>query len=540
MTGGAEMGDEVRRRLWHPGVESVTTVEIEWASGGPGPGPEVPAQDGVEGEGYVKGEPLKWSAMTRAEQMACLDVLWEMNEELDEDDDPRPRPGGKRQHGGIENLIYEFVALGEGYRGAERELLHDKVNWKRLRRTVKKRYRDRPERRLTPKAPSRSQNYRYAKKCFRHDTIDRLQYLMARTCLRAVLRLGGLDPKTGTHAHPVKTQLFSGDGTVMALPFKNRPQECLDHDEDDINHRCDNEACSHYAIGSNRGGPRGYMAIKVLWRAPYTQHRILVTFDLRTPGKGDGTVFVDLVEQLMKDFPELLGGLRGTVYDMHVEGRDVERQLDLDLIPIGKVPRTKGKNSKVAEFNLGPHEFRRKEPSGGTTTVATLPLFALDGPPIIKRVDGSGIVHHIPLIRKRHNPQRYTRRSTLYVEWALPAHPLVPEHLVGAFTNLRHNSTPEELAASAAGRSSALRVICEHDPDFDPLMGLRQDTESSNSTLKRIMGRARGHGSRRFRLHMLSYQLLLLITSLVAHQEKTGENISDFFGGATPAARDGP
>ena len=533
------MDDEPRRRLWHPGVESVTAAHIAWASNGPGEGPEVQPLEGIRGGEYVKGEPLKWSAMMRAEQMACLDVLWEMADEMDADDDPRPRRGGKRQHGAIENLIYEFVALSEGYRGAEREL-GDKTNWKRLRRAVKKRNRGRPERRLAPKAPSRSQNYRYFKNHFRHDTIDRLQDPMAHACLKAVLRLGGLDPNAGTQLHPAKTQLLSGDGTIVALPVKKRPQRCLDHGRDDPKHRCDDEARSHYAVGTNRGGPRGHMAIKVLWRAPHSQHRILVTFDLRPRGKSDGTVFVDLVEQLTKTHPELLEGLRGTVYDMHVEGRDYERQLDLGLTPIGKVPRTKGKNSKVAEFNLGPHKFRRSAPSEGTTTVATLPLFALDGPPIIKRVDGEGVVHHIPLVRKRHNLRRYARRCTLYVDWALPAHPLVPEHLVGAVTTVRHNSTPQELAVSAAGRCSALRVIPEHDPDFDTLMGLRQDPESSNSTLKHEMGRARGHGSRRFRLHMLSYQILLLVTSLVAHHQQTGDDISDFFGGAAPAARDGP
>ena len=158
--------------------------------------------------------------------------------------------------------------------------------------------------------------------------------------------------------------------------------------------------------------------------------------------------------------------------------------------------RTKGKNSKVAEFNLGPHEFRHKTPlGGGTTTVATLPLFAVDGAPIIKRVDGNGIVHHIPLDR------RYTRRCTLYVEWALPAHPLIPAHLVGAFTSIRHNSEPEELAVSAAGAIRALRVTPEHDPDFDHLMGLRSDPEKQLHPQTQY-GRARGHGSRRFRLHM--------------------------------------
>ena len=263
------MGDEPRRRLWYPGMESVTTVEIEWASGGPGPGPEVPPREGDEDEEHINGEPLKWSAMMRAEQMVCLDVLWRMAEELEADDDPRPRPGGVRQHGAIENLIYEFVALGEGYRGAEREL-GDKINWKRLRRAVKKRYRDQPKRRLAPKAPSRGQNYRYFKKHFRHDTIDRLQYLMAYVCLTAILRLGGLDPDAGSQLHPVKTQLFSGDGTVMALPFKKRPQQCLDHDGDDIHHRCDDEVCSYYAIGTNRGGPRGHMVVKVLWRSRHS------------------------------------------------------------------------------------------------------------------------------------------------------------------------------------------------------------------------------------------------------------------------------
>ena len=531
------MPSETRRRLWHPGCEPVTAADIAWAGGGSGPGPGPRPQR--RRSRRVKGEPIKLSDLAKMEHVACLDVLWEMAAEVEADQDVRPRPGGIRQHRAIENLLFEFVALVEGYRGAER-LLGDIQTWKRMRRAVKKRYRDHPERRLTRKPINRSQNYRYCRQFLSHDIIDRLQELTTHVCLKAVKHLGGLDTKSGSHMHPATTQLLTGDGTVVALPFRRRPLRCLDHDPDDPYHRCDDETDPYYAIGTNRGGPRGWMAVKVLWRAPHRQHRILIDFDLRTPGKSDGTVFTDMVERLTMEYPEYLDGCRGTVYDMSLEGKDCERLLDLGLTHIGKTPR---RNGKVAQKSLGPHKFRLATAPGQMPLSVTIPVAAIDGALTIRLVDGKGGVRFVPLNRTRHNLRRHARnrRSTLYVDWQVPDHALVPSHLVGAVTTVRHNSTPEELANSPAGRSTALRVIAEHDPDFDGLFGIREDPESSNSHFKRILrGRARGHDSRRMRLTLLSYQLLLLVTALQAHHQETSADISDFYGGSPTAARDGP
>ncbi len=531
------MPSEERRRLWHPGCEPVTDAEIVWAGGASGHRPRPRRRAG--GNRRVKGEPLRLSDLAKIERVACLDVLWEMAAEIEATDDQRPRPGGKRHHGAIENLLFEFVALVEGYRGAER-LLGDLHTWKRMRRAVKKRYRDRRERRLARTPITRAQNYRFHKQFFTHDIIDRLQELATHDCLKAVKHLGGLDSQAGSHLHPETTQLLTGDGTVVALAVKKRPQRCLDHDPADPHHRCDDEARSHYAIGKHRGGPRGWMAVKVLWRAPRKQHRILVDFDLRTPGRSDGTVFTDLVERLAMTHPEHLTGCRGSIYDMALEGRDCERLLSLGVTPIGKTPR---RNGNVAQKNLGPHEFRLPTSPGQIPLRATLPVIAIDGAPALRLVDGNGIFRSLPLTRTRHDLRRHTRRHrfTLYVDWQIPDHPLVPNHLVGAVTTIRHNSTPQELAYSPAGRSTALRVIAEHDPDFDRLFGLREDTESSNAHLKRILrGRARGHSSRRMRLTLLAYQLLLLVTALEAHHKETGDRMSGFFGATSAAARDGP
>ena len=211
----------------------------------------------------------------------------------------------------------------------------------------------------------------------------------------------------------------------------------------------------------------------------------------------------------------------------------------LGLIHIGKVPRLGG---KAAERNLGEHNF--KLATAGTAKhpqFASLIVLAMDGPPVVETIDGHGKTCYLPLVRQRVQLRPRSDGCTIYVEWAIPdTHP--QPHLRGALTTIRHTLTSEELENDPNRLAAALRIIPESDEEHDYLFGLREDPESSNAHLKRILrGRARSADTRKVRMCLLAYQILLLVRALDARrQDDPAFDISGFFGGVTPSDRASP
>ena len=241
---------------------------------------------------------------------------------------------------------------------------------------------------------------------------------------------------------------------------------------------------------------------------------ILVTFDLRTPGKTDGELFVDMIKELRTQHHDETQHLRATTYDMAVKGKQCERLGQLGLIPVGKVPRLGG---RVAERNLGEHNF--KLAAAGTPKhpqFVRLVVLAMDGPPVIEDVNGHGEICYVPLVRQRVQLRPRSDGCSIYVEWAIPdTHP--DKSLHGAVTSIRHTLTSDELEEDPNRLAAALRIIPESDEDHDDLFGLREDPESSNAHLKRILrGRARSADSRKMRVCLIAYQVLLLVRALDA------------------------
>ena len=113
----------------------------------------------------------------------------------------------------------------------------------------------------------------------------------------------------------------------------------------------------------------------------------------------------------------------------------------------------------------------------------------------------------------------------------------MPRALVGGTTSIRLNSTADEREAKPhQRRTRALRPISEADPDFDRLIGLRQDSESNNSQYKQTLhlNRARSVGTNRLRLDLIAYQCVSIITTLVAHNRRTGSSLKGWFGDCPP------
>lgn len=529
------MAEQGRRRLWFPDSPPVTQEQVAWAGGRPG--------DEVEPKPRSKRRKprkrLRLSDLAIIEHIACLEAMWQMGEDIDaEAEDSRRGPGQERGHNSFEGLLFEVVAMAEGYRSAERTL-GDTHTWERLGRAVEVHYPDNPNRRLSDRPINRDQNYRFARDHLSHKMIDELQAILTGVCLKAINHLGGLDPKAGSITHPDTTQMFTGDGTELSLPHPGVPHTCRYHDPEDPEHRCDDATNPYYALKDKHNAP-AYTAVKVLWRSPNPRERILVTFDLRTPGKSDGTVFVDLVENALTDYRDETEHLRATTYDMAVKGRNCERLARLGLIHVGKVPRT---NKQVAVRNLGLHQFRliTTDPEDPPRFVQQAVL-AMDGPPVIEIVDGHGRIRYLALQRQRVQLRRRSKSCTIYVEWAVPDRKDAPQHLRGAVTTIRHSLSDSEYQQDPTRLAAALRVIPESDGDHDDLFGLREDPESSNSHIKRILrGRARSADTRRMRMCLLAYQVLLLVRALDARRRVDPDfDMSGFFGGITPNDRASP
>ena len=203
---------------------------------------------------------------------------------------------------------------------------------------------------------------------------------------------------------------------------------------------------------------------------------------------------------------------------------DFDRLLDAGLVPVSKVPlTTKG---TFAVENLGEETFTLKDGSKATRIV-----WAVDGTACLTFVDGSGKDFYMPLQQTQVKKQHRKKRPQISTHWTIPDNPLVPANLVGATVRVRHTRTNSERIAGKS-RSRALRIFPESDDRFDGLFGLREDSESANSDYKNRLWNRRcrtmGHESVEF--NNIGYQIHVLITALVAYHNRTGADMTEWFG----------
>jgi len=117
------------------------------------------------------------------------------------------------------------------------------------------------------------------------------------------------------------------------------------------------------------------------------------------------------------------------------------------------------------------------------------------------------------------------------IRWDIPDTELVPAHLVGAQTRVRHTRTDKERKANQS-RSKALRVFPESDERFALLAPRRNDSESNNADKKSRMwkGRCRTLRHQSVEFNAISYQIHMAVTALVAYRNRTGADMSRWFG----------
>ena len=390
---------------------------------------------------------------------------------------------------------------------------------------------DDPRMRLSVEPMTRSKHYRFRQKYLTDHLLETMHRIIDAAAVTAAQQMGMLVPGLGSLTDPDTRSYVTADGCwVPALTSLTSDDIAVDPDTGEVFcRRFDPDALAYHTNDGERASSPGHLLVMVQTRNPYVKERVILAArhkSARNPQmpRNDATIAVDAVLELAARFPQLRAGLRGLVYDMALSAADFDRLLDAGLIPVSKVPLTS--TGRYAVANLGEHTFHTS--SGASVTRI---VHAVNGTPCIVATDGDGIDYYLPLdlVQVKHDTRKH--RPLIATRWAVTAHPLAPAGLSGATTRIRHTRTAAERTAGKS-RSRAMRVFPESDPRFAEVFGLRQDSESTNSDTKNRLWnrRCRTMGHNSVELNAISYQVHTLVTALLAYHNRTGADLTAWFG----------
>ncbi|MFM8238160.1 MAG: hypothetical protein ACKOBG_10485 [Actinomycetota bacterium] len=475
-------------------------------------------------------EPLPLSAFNFLEAVAAFAPFWEACEQIEALAADPHRRGRRAECRVADNLLVEIATRWfRSYRATIRTL-NDPKTWDRLSAASIEAFPYQPNRRLSPRPPSRSQFHRfrgrYLEQAESAAVFDTWRAAGREISIQAARTIGLFDSSAGTLTEPARQNAVAGDATFIRSRFNATVgMTSVDPETGEIRPRRYDPDADTYHDGNPSNGN---LLVTALARTDHPHQRLLLDFGFLPKGdRHDAHLFTDLLLDLKTDIPEIAVSL----YDMAIHAADINRHLNAGIIPVAKVQRTR--NGGVATFALGDHVFRRDgEPD------QTLPVLAVDGTPTIT-VHSGGEPAAMPLaLKKLERRPNANGTHTVYGIWEVPDHPAVTKRaLRGATTRVRHTATDDELASGRL-RTRALRPIPESEPTFARLYGGREDVESFNRHLKELLPdqRLRCVGILRNTINLTGHQIGLAITALLAHHRRTASDLSAWFGEWRPPA----
>ena len=484
----------------------------------------------------IKGKRFRPSALQSMECIACFKPLWDLALQLEAiiEATEHGRAGRKREYKMIDALIFEIMTWNFNTYQQVEDNLADVRYWSMLKEAVAAAYPDQQKMRLSDKPVSRSQHHRFRKKYLSDRLLDVMHNMIDKASVDAALSMGMLNPDLGSLTNPDPSSFVTGDGCwIPALTSLTR-YDAVDPVTGEIVGRFDRHALPYRTNDDEAATSPGFLLVMLLARNPYKKERVVLSTRLKSAynpevNRNDATIATNMVLDLLERFPWLREGLVGLVYDMALSVKDFDRLLDAGLIPVSKVPRTKARNpkkSKIAAKNLGKYAFKAKDGA-----VHDLIVTAVNGTPCITCLDGDGVDYYVPLKLRQVKKTGRRGRPLISTSWVVADNTLVPPRLQGAVTRIRHNRMKHEREAGKS-HSRALRIFPESDERFDDIFGRREDSESANSDLKNRLWNRRcrtmSHHSVAF--NKISYQMHTLITALVAYHNRTGADMSKWFG----------
>ena len=382
-----------------------------------------------------------------------------------------------------------FGAMARLYRSANRldaELLSGDT-WERVVERYNKGAASHPRGvAMDPNAPVLlADTYRHVRDHLCHDEdLDLLQLSFTEHSVALAQRIGLLLPHGGSRTRPHPSRTIYGDGTVVR-PLYNRAEKG----------RQDPDAEEHTR---HDGQIYGNDLVAIAARGPLVHQRVILAVG-RVQQRGREA---DEAIRLIRQVHAVAGdAIQAVVYDGAFRGVHHETLMsELGLIVVNKVHASKREEEQRThrQVPLGEyqHVVRRR------TCVHT--LVAQNGSVHDAAFDDGGeLVLSAPLVRKQ--VRRYERGGGR--GWRFSVGLVVPCPRESFVVWL---SPHRQSGERGYGRADQLRLLPESDPYFQVLYGMRNDSESINSSYKRtlIVDRAAARGWRRQVLDLTSWGIL--------------------------------
>lgn len=348
---------------------------------------------------------------------------------------------------------------------------------------------------MSPNAPVLlADTYRHVRDLLARDEhLETLQLAFTHHSVALANGIGLLLPHGGSRTRPHPSRTIYGDGTVVR-PLYNRAEKG----------RQDPDAEEHTR---HDGQIYGNDLVAIAARGPLAHQRVILAVG-RVQERGREA---DEAIRLIRQVHAVAGdAIQAVVYDGAFRGVHHETLMtELGLIVVNKVHASKRDEERRThrQVPLGQwtHAVRKRS--------CTHTLVAWNGSVFDASFDdGGALVLSEPLARKqvrRYERGAYGWRFSLGVTVTCPK-----EEFVAWISPHRQ---PSE---RGHGRSDQLRLVPESDPHFQTLYGLRNDSESINSSYKRtlIADRAAARGWRRQVLDFASWGIL--VNSISASQSE--------------------
>ena len=479
----------------------------------------------------VSGPRFRPSDLQWLKALVCFVPMWELALRYDALIDaarPLRQRGRKRSCRTFEALLLDVCAWRYGSYEWAADNLADLELWETLRAVVEAAFPNNKRMRLSETPPTRSQNYRFRKKYATDHLRDTMRRRVEQACVEATLAMGMLPEGSGSLTNPDPYTFATADGCWLPALSSLTIDDAVDPQTGEILRRYDPDALAYHTHNGKATSP-GHLLVMVTVRSPHPKERVVLTARLKSAhnpevNRNDATIAVDAVIELLDRYPKLRSRLVGLIYDMALSTADFDRLLDAGLIPVSKVPLTS--KGGPASDNLGAHTFKTRDGQSVTRNVV-----AVHGTPCVVVVDGDGVSYYQPLKLVQLKMTGRKKRPQTSTRWALPDNELVPTHLVGAETRVRHTRTNNERQTNHS-RSKALRVFPESDERFALLAPRRNDSESNNADKKSRMwkGRCRTLLHQSVEFNVIAYEIHMAVTALVAYHNRTGADMSQWFG----------
>lgn len=415
------------------------------------------------------------SSLEKVEAILRCPVTYLLADELPD----KPHVGRPRDYPKYMWIVYHALVnyVWESARRVETELSHDLV-WSFIRRTVKEKFPDEPQKWL-PKKPMRRWHYNHAVKDYLRNPaiLDRLKAVSRMQAATLAKELALFDEQgRASWTHPNRNRFMQMDGKVVKPLYKSTTGEKVDTQTGEITKiRFDPDAELH-TVG---GGSQRFGTKFAITSARTDDLRVFLDHEY-VPHKGDGGeagAAIRCFERLAPHLP----GAQGVNYDMAARGTHIDRVMrELGWLIVTGVPEDRG--GGYEEWHIEDVEVEDLD-----GRVISLSVYARRGAAGLRVLTETGDHIFLPLDRIKTARRGDGGRYRFYNEYELP-----PEYRAARPLRLRLHGDEED-SRRGLNRAEHLRAIPPTDPDYPTFSGRRVDAESVNRKLSDTLYWRRAH-----------------------------------------------